>query len=114
AIEIRAKVAPQVMADASRRRRIDPVAEEAYLKGRYHLNQGGEESLRTSASRFGRHGRLSGILVSGQSVDRIFVRQVLRYSRRVRSGENPGRRGHAHHAHEAAGTIPAGLLELRR
>ncbi len=51
--EIRAKLTTRQQTDLARPRRVDPDAEEAYLRGRYHLNQGGESELRKSVDDFG-------------------------------------------------------------
>jgi tetratricopeptide (TPR) repeat protein len=50
--EIRVKLSPGGAAGLVRPRRVDPAAQEAYLRGRYHLNRGGEAELRKSLDDF--------------------------------------------------------------
>src|SRR5262249_12184378 len=50
--EIRLKVSPGQLATLARRRSVDPAAHEAYLRGRYHLNQGDEPNLHKAIDDF--------------------------------------------------------------
>jgi TolB-like protein/DNA-binding winged helix-turn-helix (wHTH) protein/Tfp pilus assembly protein PilF len=51
--EIRVKLTAGEATELARPRRVNPAGQEAYLRGRYHLNQGGEPELRKSLDDFG-------------------------------------------------------------
>jgi TolB-like protein/DNA-binding winged helix-turn-helix (wHTH) protein/Tfp pilus assembly protein PilF len=50
--EVRVKLTPRQQTEQARTRRVDPAAQEAYLRGRYHFNQGAEPELRKSVDDF--------------------------------------------------------------
>jgi len=50
--EVRAQLVPVHSSSAQHERRVNPAAQEAYLRGRYHLNKGDEAAIRQSIDDF--------------------------------------------------------------